>query len=296
MLNPIWLNTFKTLIETRHFTRTAEILHMTQPGVSQHIQKLEEACGYSLIKRQNKTFDLTLQGELLHKYVIKMQRQEAEFMETLNANDKTSGDCFISCSGSLATLLFSDFIALQCQYPNLVVHLEAAPNNRILQQILNGESDLGIVTQRPDSLLFSDEIIGQEELVMVFPSSTTITNTNLVTTMMSLGLIRHPDIDHYLRLYLAHCDQQVLTNFDVRKIKTKGYVNQIQQILLPVSKGLGFTVLPRSTVESYATPEQLHIFDMSHVVAETLYLVTKHKRELPARFELIKSKIKHVLN
>ncbi|EHH2535403.1 LysR family transcriptional regulator, partial [Vibrio parahaemolyticus] len=51
MLNPIWLNTFKALVDVGHFTKTAELLHMTQPGVSQHINKLEAACGYPLIKR-----------------------------------------------------------------------------------------------------------------------------------------------------------------------------------------------------------------------------------------------------
>ncbi|MGC7906805.1 helix-turn-helix domain-containing protein [Vibrio anguillarum] len=42
----MWLNTFKTLVDIGHFTKAAELLHMTQPGVSQHINKLEAACGY----------------------------------------------------------------------------------------------------------------------------------------------------------------------------------------------------------------------------------------------------------
>ncbi|WP_306763859.1 MULTISPECIES: helix-turn-helix domain-containing protein [unclassified Vibrio] len=49
MLNQTWLKTFKTLVEVNHFTRTAEALFMTQPGVTQHIQKLEQACNTSLI-------------------------------------------------------------------------------------------------------------------------------------------------------------------------------------------------------------------------------------------------------
>ena len=46
MFNPVWLNTFVTLVNTGHFTKTAEKLFMTQPGVSQHINKLENAFGY----------------------------------------------------------------------------------------------------------------------------------------------------------------------------------------------------------------------------------------------------------
>ena len=66
MLNPIWLNTFKTLVDVGHFTKTAELLHMTQPGVSQHINKLEAACGYPLIKRFNKKFELTIYGRKVY--------------------------------------------------------------------------------------------------------------------------------------------------------------------------------------------------------------------------------------
>ena len=54
MLNPNWLKTFVTLIDTGHFTKTAEKLFMTEPGVSQHISKLEKACGHALIHRDRK--------------------------------------------------------------------------------------------------------------------------------------------------------------------------------------------------------------------------------------------------
>ena len=45
MLNATWLNTFTTLCEVGHFTRTAELLGMTQPGVSQHLHKLASQVG-----------------------------------------------------------------------------------------------------------------------------------------------------------------------------------------------------------------------------------------------------------
>ena len=50
MINPLWLNTFKILVDVGHFTQTAEKLYMTQPGVSQHIKKLEQACDCELFR------------------------------------------------------------------------------------------------------------------------------------------------------------------------------------------------------------------------------------------------------
>lgn len=54
MLNPTWLNTLVTLVDMGHFKKTAKKLFLTQPGVSQHISKLEKACGHSLIRREKK--------------------------------------------------------------------------------------------------------------------------------------------------------------------------------------------------------------------------------------------------
>lgn len=63
MLNAQWLETFVVLCETGHFTKAASLLNMTQPGVSQHLRKLEAQVGQSLISRQGKSFSPTPAGE-----------------------------------------------------------------------------------------------------------------------------------------------------------------------------------------------------------------------------------------
>ena len=68
MINPIWLDTFITLVETGNFTRTAEQRFMTQPGVSQHLKKLEEVCQCELVVRLGKGIQLTEQGQRVYQY------------------------------------------------------------------------------------------------------------------------------------------------------------------------------------------------------------------------------------
>ena len=62
-LNSLWLKSFTVLCEERHFTRAAERLNMTQPGMSQHIAKLEEQLGVPLVERDAPGFALTDAGE-----------------------------------------------------------------------------------------------------------------------------------------------------------------------------------------------------------------------------------------
>ena len=65
MINPVWLRSFCTLVDVGHFTRTAEKLHMTQSGVSQHVRKLEEQLGTALFIRTTRSISLTEAGRAL---------------------------------------------------------------------------------------------------------------------------------------------------------------------------------------------------------------------------------------
>jgi DNA-binding transcriptional LysR family regulator len=286
MLNPQWLNTFVTLIDTGHFTKTAEKLFMTQPGVSQHINKLEAACGYMLIRRAKKSFDLTEQGRLVYQYAKKLMNDEQQLLEKLAFDEPYAGQCNLACSGALALMLYPKFLEIQKQHPQLVIQLKAAPNQQILEEVRTGTVDLGIVTDVPKNHGFDIQKIGQEQLCLVLPNNTTISpqKENFLET---LGLINHPDAEHYLSLYFAQSQELSWSSVSIEHIPVSGYINQISQILEPVAKGLGFTVLPKSAVDSFKDAHRIKIFKAQEPVIETLYRVKKQHRVLPARFTSI---------
>jgi len=291
MLNPNWLKTFVTLIDMGHFTKTAEKLFMTQPGVSQHISKLESACGYALILRDKKSFELTEQGRLVYQYAIALSENENALLAQLAFDDPFSGSCTLACSGALALMLYPNLLDLQVQHLGLIVKLKAAPNHQILNEIQTGIIDLGIITDVPNQGLFDVAEIGSEQLCLVLPANVEI-NDNSDNLLIQLGLIDHPDAEHYLSLYFAQSQESNLTHLNIEEIPINGYVNQISQILEPVAKGLGFTVLPKSAVDTFQAPEKLQILSLKQPVMQTLYMVKKRNRALAARFEVVKSILK----
>lgn len=291
MLNPVWLKTFVTLIDTGHFTKTAEKLFMTQPGVSQHINKLENACGHALIVRNKKSFEVTEQGRLVYQYAQQLSINEDDLLEQLAFDNAHAGQCSLACSGALALILYPKLLNLQAQHSQLVVKLKAAPNEQILNELQTGVIDLGIVTDMPNHSLFDVQEIGQEQLCLVIPANVDIEQygENLLN---KLGLIKHPDAEHYLALYFAQSQQASFTHLNINDIPVTGFINQISQILEPVAKGLGFTILPKSAIDNFHTSKQLTIFTPPKPVLETLYLVKKRNRALPARFETINTILK----
>lgn len=295
MLNPVWLQTFKALIETGSFTRAADKLYMTQPGVSQHIQKLEAACGHLLLKRINKSFELTEQGELVYQHALQLEKNEAKLLDSLNANNLYQGECRVGCSGSLALVLYPQLLQLQTKHPQLIVQLEAAPNRNILSALKNARLDLGIVTEYPDNGEFKAEPLGEEALCLILPKNKNNTQAPL-SALNQLGLIRHPDVDHYLSLYLSKCGLNELSEKNSNSFATSGYVNQINQILAPVAQEVGFTVLPKSALDSFADSAQLAVLATPNIVTEPLFLVSKRHRQLPKRFITVSQVIHSAMN
>ncbi|GIU02710.1 LysR family transcriptional regulator [Shewanella sp. KT0246] len=280
MINQKWLTTFLKLAEIGHFTQTAEQLFMTQPGVSQHVQKLEQQLNVQLIQRFGKRFELTDAGMQLQQYGEQLLKQQEQLLSDIQLDSPYAGDCRFACSGSLAMWLYPHFIDYQIQHPQLSVSVEAAPNKRIIEQVITNDIDIGIVTQFVSNPELEVNPIGDDNLCLIVPAKFQGKDMSF-EQLTSLGLISHPDAMHYLQQLISsnYSDEQASA------IPTASYVNQLNQILLPVAKGLGFTVLPEFAVNCFNRPELISVANLQHQVKEPLYMIRKKFRPLPKRYD-----------
>jgi DNA-binding transcriptional LysR family regulator len=67
-----WLEDFVSLAETRSFSRSAQLRHVTQPAFSRRIQALEAWAGTALIDRSRSPTRLTSAGETLHEQALEL--------------------------------------------------------------------------------------------------------------------------------------------------------------------------------------------------------------------------------
>ena len=333
MINPIWLDTFITLVETGNFTRTAEQRFMTQPGVSQHLKKLEEVCQCELVVRLGKGIQLTEQGQRVYHYAKNQQAKEQDFIASLKFDAPFEGKCVVACSGAIAQRIYPALLALQKQHNALNIHVEVAPRRTILSGIANNTLELGIVTNQPENEDIHSEYLGEEALGLILPrslpdtlatqlsglpentqnfmpdsgSGTKITSASGRAKSKSddaitpkavinhLGLINHPDAMHYLQRYFSDCGEPELAKVNPNKLTHAGYINQLSQILLPVSEGLGYTVLPTSTLGFVSFADKLTVYEAKNEVTEPLYSVQTPHSALPARYQAVKQAISQVL-
>jgi len=67
-----WLEDFVSLAETRSFSRSAQLRHVTQPAFSRRIQSLEAWAGVALIDRSSYPTQLTPAGETLYAQALEL--------------------------------------------------------------------------------------------------------------------------------------------------------------------------------------------------------------------------------
>lgn len=294
MFNALYFRTFITLVETGSFTQTARRLDMTQPGVSQHIRKLEQYLEKSLLNRQGRKFTLTEAGRRAYDYAIKLFAEHEQFRHSLDDDSLDSGECLIASPGSVGMMFYPFILGYQQMHPGLTVSYSFAFNNEIVQEVLAGRYDLGIVTdviKHPD---LDYEPWHQEPLCLVVPADFTGTTLN---ELMALGFMNYPD-------GLNHASQLLRTNFagefrSMSRIPKQGFTNEVSMVLDAVARGLGFSVVSRLVVETSPWQRQVKELTLPQQVYEMLYLVTKAGAETPRRYttllEEFREQRRHVL-
>lgn len=282
MLNAQWLETFVAVCEDGNLTRTAERLYMTQPGVSQHLKKLEDRVGTALLQRTGKTFSLTPAGEKLRDYGIRRQQQERQLLDSLFDDDPDSGTVSIACSGSFASLLYPSLLSIAKPRPDLVIALEAAPQHRIREGVIDGQFDIGVLHSAADHPRLESHHIGHEEICLVLPrdGATSVPSFDELETR---GYISHPDGAGLADLLLSRNYPEQFLGAD--RLRVRGKINQIGQILVPVADGIGYSILPRSGVDTFASRDKLRIVSMPVPVHQDLWVVQKRNRLLGRQTE-----------
>ena len=270
MLNATWLDTFTTLCDVGHFTRTAELLGMTQPGVSQHLHKLKDG----------KSFTLTPAGEAVHAIGLARRQQERELQDAINYDDPDVGDISIGCSGSFAMWLYPHILDRMHHAPELVVSVTAAPHMSIVTSVLNGEFDLGVVAEPINHPRLDATELAREELCLVVPRILAGQDLDL-HILNKLGFVAHPD-------GYAYADELFSLNFPkdykgADRLRVRTFVNQIGQIPIPVAQGLGYTVLPKSGVDAFAERQELAIFQLPKQRYRDLWVISRRGRREIAR-------------
>ena len=150
MFDPVLLTTFLAVAETRSFTGAGVRLGLSQPTVSQHVRKLEDAAGRMLVSRDTRDVRLTDNGDAM-----------AGFARTILAAH-ASASSYFSGSAMKGRLRFGagDDLAItqlprilrhfRQLYPQINLELTVTQSGTLLRRLRAGQLDLIFIKENPN--------------------------------------------------------------------------------------------------------------------------------------------------
>lgn len=252
------MRTFVAVVDAKGFSSAAEKLFMTQPGVSVHIQKLEEVLGYKLLERYPRKVMLTPSGMQFYKFCLSLFDQMGDTIEAMaHGVSQVHGWLKLATPGSFGGILLRHLSHLQVQYPLLKFSIHYQPNEIILRDLYEGRLDVGFVTEASRDESFRSEKILEEEVVIFAHRQHAASAILSKSEIGTLPFIDYPDRRQLMDNWLTHHFGK--HNFNQDQMQFKYFVNNLEAVIQLVAKQQGCSVIPLSAIESHALKDEMVI-------------------------------------
>lgn len=139
-----WLEDFVSLAETRSFSRSAQLRHVTQPAFSRRIQALEAWAGVDLVDRSSYPTRLTPAGETLHAQALEILGHLQATRNLMRGLQEAGHDVIdFAVPHTLAFTFFPHWLMdLRKAFPELRSRLSALNVHDAVLRLTEGSCDL----------------------------------------------------------------------------------------------------------------------------------------------------------
>lgn len=169
--------TFLTLCACNSFTKAAEILHITQPAVSQHIKYLEDFYGCTLFDTTNRKIRLTHQGMLLKEFAMTVFSDSKHFKENISSVSTDTIQFSFGATLSIGEYVMPEILSrLLSKYPEMRFHMSVANTQALLERLNNGELDFIVVEGLFDKSEYDSTLFSLERFIPVCSPSSKFAN------------------------------------------------------------------------------------------------------------------------
>lgn len=142
MLNPVWLKSLVAVVQTGSFQTAARTLGLAQPTVSQHVQKLEEQVGVTLLHRSRSGCQPTTRALAFMPHATALLDMHSRALDALHGGRQRVG-----ASSNIGTYLLQPLLRsyLNSGAEETDVDLRIAANPDIADQLLAGQLDAAVM-------------------------------------------------------------------------------------------------------------------------------------------------------
>jgi len=252
--------TFCDLVETKSFSKAARLNEVTQSAVSQQLKAMEAHYDMLIIDRNQKKFRLTPQGTALYstfKEILDLyEKLNCEIQEMRNI---VSGTIQISTVNSIGLHELPPYLkSFIKQFPSVNARVEYRRANLVYEDVLHGNSDLGLVAFPPTHKDLTIIPFANDELIIVMSPEHRLTKKRSIS-MNDLSGVEFVAFERDIPtrkatdeiLAKAGVEVQVVMEFD-----------NVETVKRAIEINAGIAILPASTVITESERNQLVIYKL----------------------------------
>jgi DNA-binding transcriptional LysR family regulator len=253
------LRVFEAAATHRSFSRAAELLHLTQPGVSMHIKELEAHAGLPLFERLGRTLHVTEAGQELltrAREVLRALKDTDDVLASLRGlKSGRINLAVVSTAKYFAPRLLARFGR---DYPELEIRLAVNNRHSVIEQLVANEVDLAIMGRSPEALDTVAVAFAQNPHVIIAPPEHSLARQRRIPVeriAQEVFIGREPGSG--TRLALQQFFEERALSYRVELEMASN-----ETIKQAVMAGMGVSFLSRHTIELEIETRRLVVLDV----------------------------------
>jgi LysR family nitrogen assimilation transcriptional regulator len=255
------LRTFSCVAELGSLSKAADTLRIAQPALSRQIKLLEHELRAELFTRNGRGMVLTEAGRLLLARTSGIVRQIDQIRDDIQSSaGSPSGRVVLGLVPTVSCVLSARLARRTVEkYPGISLCIVESYSGHLIEWLHRGEMDLAIIYGPSADLHLSVQSLGRDPIVAVGPRGGGLARKKQVEMdwLLRQKLVL-PSHSHGLRSLIEHAAAKRKLKLDVQL-----EADSFRVLTNLVEEGLGYTLLPPSSVRSEVREKRLEIADIA---------------------------------
>lgn len=236
MFDPVLLQTFIAVAETRSFTKAATRLGISQPTVSQHVRRLEQSAKRQLVARDTRDVRLTDNGDAMAGFARTILAAHAEASSYFSGSAMRGRLRFGAADDLAITQLPRILRHFRQQHPQINLELTVDQSGPLHRKLKAGQLDLIFIKQNPGTT--DGTVVSTDALVWVGQEKTLIDPDQPIPLIAYQG----PSISRQIAIDALEAAG--------RTWRITCNTREVNGVLAAVRAGIGVAVFPHTLIPS----------------------------------------------
>ncbi len=280
-VNLEYLKSFYMTVKHNNISKAAEILHLTQPGLSGQLKSLENELGVTLLIRSNKGVELTEEGKVVFDYADTLLSIQGNIKRDLvNLHQDRPKLLIGACKSVGEYALPCSIYTFKQHHKEVDIHMEVLNSTDVVEKLMDHTINIGIVQFRPKNDDILTKPIVSDELLLVGRSDSDNETSIKRISMGELKLIPLILREHNSGTFYVIEKALKSKGLHIEDLNVIYDLNSPEAIKSSILSGKGFSFLPRMAVEQELKKGNLQIVQIDDLkVCFKYYIISRKNYE-----------------